>query len=95
MHFHSKKREAERIDVENQKLMERIIMSAGTINVKQMSQQFSQQQRRRKLQKQNSSSVISMIKHREKLMASVQSNYLPAITEKQTLQPSPAKSVSP
>ena len=42
MHFNVKKREAERIDIENQKLMERIIMSAGTINTKLMKTNYQQ-----------------------------------------------------
>lgn len=84
IHFLAKKKEAERIDSENQKLMERIVCSSGTINFRQYERTFNTvKEYKERREKKAGTMVMKIINNKQKMMASAHSNYLPPIADTQ------------
>ena len=82
LHFLAKKKEAERIDNANQKLMERIVCSSGTINFRQYENTYnSVKEYKERREKKAATIVMKILTNKQKIMASAHSSYLPPITE--------------
>lgn len=78
-----KKREAERIDRENQKIMERIIKQVPSVSSKKMEQEYQDTTIRFKKMKQKSLaiSVEKIIEKKKKHQNEIKSNLLPLISQ--------------
>ena len=76
-HYLAKKIEAERIDIENKRLIDRLIAAHGTIRVNELENDFKKAvMYKKRAQYNGAQSVTKVIENRRRKMESVQSQYL-------------------
>lgn len=83
LNYINKRKEADRIDRENQKIMERIIKQGPSYQSRKLEQEYQETTLRFKKMKQKSMalSVEKMLEKKKQMMQEVRSNYLPLISQ--------------
>ena len=80
LNYQQKKKEAERIDAENQKIMERIVSQGPSLSSKQMFREYQENLKYKKLkEKQMSLNVEKIIEKKRKMVLEAKSTVLPLI----------------
>ena len=83
LNYLNKRKEADRIDRENQKIMERIIKQGPTYQSRKLELEYQETTLRFKKMKQKSMaiSVEKMLEKKKEMMKDIRSNYLPLISQ--------------